>query len=54
MGKSGFFIVLYPGSDLDHSLNLMGSKLDRDPSSHSFHKDPTSNIYVNLTKQANR
>ena len=31
MGKSGFFFW-YPDGDPDHSQNLMGSKLDQDPS----------------------
>ena len=29
---------LYPGSDPDHSQNLMGSKLNQDPSLNSFMK----------------
>ena len=30
------FFILYPDSNLDHSQNLMGSKLDQDPSSDFF------------------
>ena len=38
MRKSGLFF-LYPDSDPDHSQAVIGSKLDQDPSSDSFHED---------------
>ena len=35
---------LYPHDDPDHLQNLLGSKLDQEPSSHFFQEDPTHSI----------
>ena len=53
-GKIWIFF-LDPDGDSDRSQNLMGSKLDQDPSSDFFHEDPTSSICVILltNKQLN-
>ena len=50
------WILLYPDSDPDHSQNLMGSKLEQDPSGFfSLEEGPTSSICVILqtNKQTN-
>ena len=47
MRKSGLF--LYPDNALDHSQNLMGSKMEQDPSSLIFSLAvSTSSIHVIL------
>ena len=52
MGKAGFFIFCYPDGDPGHPQNLMGSKLDQEPSSDFFHKVPISSICtVRLTNR---
>ena len=47
--------VLYPDGDPDLCQNLMGSKLDHDPSSDFFQEDTSSGICIILTnRQRNR
>ena len=54
MRKSPGLFVLHPDSDPDDSQNLMGCKLDKDPSSAFFQEYPTSIICVILlTKKTN-
>ena len=49
MEKSRSLIFfLYPNVDPDHSQNLMGSKLDREPSAHFLHEDLASSICLIL------
>ena len=50
-----FDIFLYPHNDPDHSQNLMGSKLEQDPSSYFSFVDLISSICVILLtdKQTN-
>ena len=49
MTKSGFFV--YPEAEPDHSQKLMGSKLDRNGFSDSFHEVVTSSICIILHNQ---
>ena len=48
MGHPGSLIFLFPGGDLDHSQNIMGSKLDQDARFYLFDEDLTSSICVIL------
>ena len=51
IGKYGFINFLYPDSDSDHSQNLMGSKLDQDPSDFPLGRSNQQYLHNPASKQ---